>query len=285
MIATVVFSSFLYLKLSNALLNIDMSTSEFVKELFKIITVMLILISPIICFGRVILFKKEISNPEIIAIAYILIPIIFLTLVNMIEFSPSLRKLKPITAQEILNALRQLESKLNVHIDNIYLLDRGLECTEVNAYQIGLKKFRIFITERLLSALKTEEVVGILAHEVAHAQRKHTLKIFLGSLFIVVIEITIVLLLLRKAKIVDALIIAFGAVWFIDILLRAVNRKFEYEADLIAARIVGRDVMISALKKMNKLSNSKEHSSKFSEILSDHPSIENRIKKLQNMKI
>ncbi len=122
----------------------------------------------------------------------------------------------------------------------------------------------------MLSALKTEELIGILAHEIAHAQRRHALKIFLGSLFIVVIEITIALLLLRKAKIVDALIIAFGVAWFIDILLRAVNRKFEYEADLIGARIVGKDVMISALKKMNKLSNSKGHTSKFSEILNDH---------------
>ncbi len=138
-IATIISSSFLYLKLSNVLLNIDMSTSEFVKELFKIITVALILISPIICFGRIILFKEEISNPEIVVIAYILIPIIFLTLMNMIEFSPSLRKLRPVTAREILNALRQLESKLNVHIDNVYLLDRGLECAEVNAYQTGLK--------------------------------------------------------------------------------------------------------------------------------------------------
>jgi len=58
---------------------------------------------------------------------------------NLVEFSPSIRRLKPITAQEILNVLRQLERKLNVHIDNIYLLDRGLDGAEVNAYLIGLK--------------------------------------------------------------------------------------------------------------------------------------------------
>ena len=285
MIATIIFSSFLYLKLSNIFLNIDMSAFEFVKELLKIITVTLILISPVICFGRIILSKEEISNPEIVVIIYILMPVIFLTLANMIEFSPSLRKLKPVTERDVLNALRQLESKLNVHIDGVYLLDKGLERAEVNAYLVGLKKFRIFITERLLSVLEIEELVGIIAHEVAHAQKRHTLKIFLGSLFIVVIEITVALLLLRKARIVDALIIAFGVAWFIDLLLRAVNRKFEYEADLIGARIVGRDVMISALKKMSELSNSKGHTSKFSEILSDHPSIENRIKKLQSMGI
>jgi len=84
-----------------------------------------------------------------------------------------------------------------------------------------------------------------------HAQRRHTLKIFLGGLFVVFIEIVIALLLLRRAGIVDSLIIAFGVAWFVDLLLRAVNRKFEYEADLIGARIVGKDVMISALKKMS----------------------------------
>jgi len=285
MIITIIFSSLLYLKLSSKFSNIDMSVSEFVKELFKIITVVLILISPIVCFGRIILSSEKISNPEIVVVVYILMPVIFLTLVNSVEFSPSLRKLKPVTAREILDALRQLESKLNVHIDGVYLLNKGLERAEANAYQVGLKKFRIFITERLLSALEIEEIVGILAHEVAHAQRRHTLKIFAGGLFITIIEITIALLLLRKAGIVDALIIAFGVAWFVDLLLRAVNRKFEYEADLIGARIVGRDVMISALKKMSELSNSKGHTSKFSEVLSDHPSIENRIKKLQSMNI
>ena len=101
----------------------------------------------------------------------------------------------------------------------------------------------------MLSTLKTEELVGILAHEIAHAQKKHMLKIFLGNLLIVVIEITIALLFLHKAKIVDALIIAFGVAWFIDIFPRVLNRKFEYEADLIVARIVGKEVMISVLKK------------------------------------
>ena len=74
---------------------------------------------------------------------------------NLIDFSPLIRKLKPITAQEILNVLRQLERKLNVHINNIYLLlvDRGLDGAEVNAYLIGLK---IQDIKRLLSPLKTE---------------------------------------------------------------------------------------------------------------------------------
>ena len=284
-IATVIFTSFLYLELSSILLNTHMSTSEYVKELLKTSAVILISISPFICFGRIILFGKKVSNPEIIVVVYILLPVILLTLVNMVEFSPSLRKLKPITMPEVLNALRQLESKLNVRIDGVYLLDRGLERAEVNAYQVGLRRFKIFITERLLSALKTEELVAVLAHEVAHAQKRHTLKVFLGSLLVVVIEVIIALLLLRKATIIDALIIAFSTAWLIDILLRALNRKFEYEADLIAARIVGKDAVISALKKLKELGSLKEYTSKFYEILSDHPPIENRIKRLQNINV
>jgi len=61
-----------------------MSTSELLKELFKIATALLILLLPIICFGQIILFEEDINNLEIIIIAYILIPIIFL---NFIEFS------------------------------------------------------------------------------------------------------------------------------------------------------------------------------------------------------
>jgi len=153
-------SSFLYLRLSAASLKIDMSTSEFIKELFKVVSVMLIFISPIICFGRMI-FSKEIGNPEIVVTASILMPVILVTLVDFMRFSPSLRKLKLITSHEILDALRQLETRLNVRIDGIYLLDRGLERGEANAYQTGLRNFRVFVTERLLSAFKDEELMGV----------------------------------------------------------------------------------------------------------------------------
>jgi len=198
---TIILSSFLYLKLYKTVHNIDMSTSEFAMELFKISIVILMLVSPIICFGRVIFSSEKVNSPGIV-VAYILIPVIFLTLVNVLEFSPPIRKLKPVTEQKIIDALRELEKRLNVHIENVYLLDRGLERAEVNAYQVGLRKFRIFVTEKLLSALSAEEILGVLAHEVVHAQRKHTLKIFLGGLFVVFIEIMIALLLLRRAVLI-----------------------------------------------------------------------------------
>jgi len=147
---TVILSSFLYLRLYKTIHNIDMSTSEFTMELFKISVVIMILVSPTICFGRLIFSSKKVNSPGIV-VAYILIPVIFLTLLNVLEFSPSIRKLKPVTEQKIIDVLRELEKRLNVHIENVYLLDRGLERAEVNAYQVGLRKFRIFVTEKLLS--------------------------------------------------------------------------------------------------------------------------------------
>jgi len=47
--------------------------------------------------------------------------------------------------------------------------------------------------------------------------------------------------------------LASGTAVLMDLLWRAVNRRFEYEADSIAARIVGRDAMISALRKLSEL--------------------------------
>jgi len=84
---TVILSSFLYLGLYKTVHNIDMSTSEFAMELFKISVVILILVSPIICFGRVIFSSEKVDNPGIV-VAYILMPVIFLTLLNVLEFSP-----------------------------------------------------------------------------------------------------------------------------------------------------------------------------------------------------
>ncbi len=173
--------------------------------------------------------------------------------------------------------MKKLERELNVHIDGIYLLE-GIDGASVNAYLTGLRKFRIYVTEKLLSSLNTEELLAVLAHEVAHAQKKHTLKIFMGSVLIVVLEVAVALFLLQKAGIVDSLIIAFSTAWFVDLFFRTLNRRLEYEADLIGAKVAGKEAMIFALKKIGEISQNTG-----SEILSDHPLIENRIEKLNKI--
>ena len=156
---TVIFSSFLYLGLYKTVHNIDMSTSEFAMELFKDLCRY-----PDSCLAHYMLWAGNFLQrkgeqpgnscgihtntcdfPDVIKCS------------GIFSFD---KKIKPVTEQKIIDALRELEKRLNVHIENVYLLDRGLERAEVNAYQVGLRKFRIFVTEKLLSALSAEENTG-----------------------------------------------------------------------------------------------------------------------------
>ncbi len=96
-LTTVFITSLLYLKLLCNLLNIKIKHFKFTIELFKVFVITSILILPFIYFGRAILTNKINYPKNVIIIVYILIPIIFLTTVNIVELSPTLRKLKPIT--------------------------------------------------------------------------------------------------------------------------------------------------------------------------------------------
>lgn len=288
--ATVFLSSFLFLKVS----HINASIPEYVKNLLKIAALFFIFISPVILYGRSIV-EGSVANPYITAVAIMLTSFFLFALYDVgMELMekrspPTLMVREP--EPEILDALEQsdtvieqLERETGVHID-LYLDELGID---VYAVKAGPKRLDVFMPKEVLLSLDKRELMAVLAHEIAHLQMNHpvwesfTIPFYFGALLT-----SILLLLHAGVRLLDALIMASGIVFFIDITLtRPLSRKHEYEADLFAARIVGKDAMISALEKMRELININKtiwkFSEKYNDILGDYPSIESRIKRLQS---
>jgi Zn-dependent protease with chaperone function len=147
---------------------------------------------------------------------------------------------------------------------------------EANAVVSGIFKPRIILFSPLFEFLNNDEVKAVVAHEIGHIVNKDHLKILLGLMISI---IGIELLSLAAYYIVvgdeagrDFLMLGLLLAFLFGPPLSYYWRKVELKADLYAARTVGKETYISALRKLA------EHNLLPLDWGSeDHPSIERRI--------
>ncbi len=112
-----------------------------------------------------------------------------------------------------------------------------------NAFIAGLPPFSrwVFFTRKLLSGMSAGQMECVLAHEIAHVRKRHILHyVLLGAAF--ALWAAVGEDLVGRSSPAAALAAALGlffVFWFL--LFGFVSRRFETEADLEAARLVGGD--------------------------------------------
>jgi STE24 endopeptidase len=148
---------------------------------------------------------------------------------------------------------------------------------EANAFVSGIIKPRIILLSPLFEFLNDDEIKGVIAHEIGHIEHKDHLKI-LVMLLISIIGIELLALSFYYEFVAgdefSSLFLTLGLI--LTLLfgppLSYYWRRVELKADLYAARTVGKDAYISALRKLY------EH-----DLLpldwgsEDHPKLEKRI--------
>ncbi len=130
-----------------------------------------------------------------------------------------------------------------------------------NAFQAGLLHYYVFVTNFLLENLTEDEGVAIIAHEIAHAKRKHLRNtlLFVGTDIIVIGNVLFaVMVFWLNLGVRVGLASAISASVFIStyLLLPFLQRKYEKEADLIAADFTDPKLLADSLLKISKLNNS-----------------------------
>jgi len=151
-------------------------------------------------------------------------------------------------------------------ISNIFVIDQSKRSLHTNAFFSGVgKSKRLILFDTLLKVHSEEEILAIFAHEVGHYIKRHILKlIFINSLIFFVMIFS--LFILVNSKVVN---LAFGVSKFYSVALYAtifvgsimsllefvynsISRRFEYEADRVAADITSKQIIINALKRLVK---------------------------------
>jgi STE24 endopeptidase len=177
---------------------------------------------------------------------------------------PLFNKQTPLEPGELRDKLNNLAVRTGFSLTNIFVIDGSKRSTRANAYFTGFgSRRRIVLYDTLIGKQSSDEITAILAHEVGHYRRKHTIKTLIMS----IIQTGIILFLFSIIVGNPIIYKAMGSsgqsfhlgliVFFIlyspvssltSVLMNYISRQFEYQADQFAAENADPEAMVTALK-------------------------------------
>ena len=176
---------------------------------------------------------------------------------------PLFNKLKPLEDGELKDEILQYCAKEGYAIGRLFVMDASKRSSKANAFFAGLGKSKtIVLFDTLLEKLNTKEIMAVLAHEIGHYKKKHTLAGFLLSITQSLVIFAVLGWALRFPELSNALgsdiksfhlsILAFFIIFSplsfaLDLITNSISRRNEYEADQFAKETYASDPLKSGL--------------------------------------
>ncbi|NYZ75835.1 M48 family metalloprotease [Candidatus Micrarchaeota archaeon] len=234
-------------------------------------------------------------NFGVVSALAVLLILMFLSVFSVILFPRFIEYTNPsceIESSKMNLRLKALAEKFGCNVGSIRVI-AAAGSNLANAFQSGLigNNVKLFIFETMLDRrkFKQRELEAIVAHELAHVNKKHILKTVFGYLMIacgVLALFVIIGLLLQAANLTDVSDILAGSSPYIALAVAFLTtmwmmRRFEFEADSAAAEMGYGNDLISALKKISKYNLTPNTLSRLVTLFSSHADLESRIRNLK----
>ncbi len=211
---------------------------------------------------------------------------------------PLFNKQTPLAEGSLKSKIEAYAKKVGFELKNIFVIDGSKRSTKANAYFSGFgKEKRITLYDTLINDLEEDEIVAVLAHEVGHYKRKHIIfnlsasilltgfTLFILSIFINNPELSLAIGVSQPSF--HAALIGFGILYspiseITGLVMNAMSRKFEFQADDFAKKTFAPKPLITSLKKLSKnsLSNLTPHPA-YVFMHYSHPTLMSRIQNLK----
>jgi STE24 endopeptidase len=190
---------------------------------------------------------------------------------------PLFNKQKPLEAGPLRDAIEEFSIKAGFKLKNIYVIDGSKRSSKANAYFTGLgAKKRIVLYDTLINDHSIEELVAVLAHEIGHYKKKHTITGMILSILQTGLMLFILGIFINNPLLSEALgaknpsfhmgLIAFGLLYspfslILGLITNSISRKNEYAADRFSGEKYSAVALSDALIKLsvNNLSNLRPH--------------------------
>jgi STE24 endopeptidase len=190
----------------------------------------------------------------------------------------------------LVEKLLSLAEKMDVNVEKIMVLP-WKKLKVANALQVGPRKCSIYISDYLIENLPLDEVEAVVAHELAHAKKRHLLKSLLLTLPFVLVGTNLMLYYgmsyannPRSLEAAAGFFVGMAFVLAVNFVTMPLRRRFELEADALAADVLGSpETMISALQKISELNLIPKRYPLIIGWGLSHPSLEIRIRKLRRL--
>lgn len=269
----------------------------FVLDIVKGLLLMALLGAPV--FALVLWIFSAVPHAWLWAWVALSIIQLFIMFIAPVVIFPLFNKFVPLEEGELRSAIEAFAEKQNYTISGIFKIDGSRRSTKANAYFTGFGKTkRIALYDTLIEKHTTEELLGVLAHEIGHCKKGHIKQTIAVSMASTLLMFFILSLFISEEGLYGAFgiegtplyagLVFFGFLYtpismILGLLGTILSRKNEFEADAFAAETTGTPSdLISALKKLSvdNLSNLTPHPLKvFLEY--SHPPVLQRIKALR----
>jgi heat shock protein HtpX len=211
------------------------------------------------------------------------------------------------TAPQFFGLVRQLAERGGLPMPKVYLIDTD----QPNAFATGRnpENAAVAATTGLLRRLSTEEVAGVMAHELAHVKSRDTLIMTITATLAGALSMLANFALFfggnrnNPMGIIGVLAMMILAPFAAMLVQMAISRSREYEADRIGAEICGRPLWLaSALERIQAAARGIDyqtaernpatahlfiinplHAHKVDSLFSTHPKTEERVARLRAM--
>ena len=194
-----------------------------------------------------------------------------------------IKKSKKLEDIFINNEAAQLSQEMGIKEPEIYVINTNDRIA--NAFEVNRRESYVFITSYLMNVLDYNELIGVLAHELSHIKLRHNQKtIFINFLFFIVMLNIISLAITSTNPIFfyTTPLLFLILLLFMGLVVPAIKRHNEVQADLNAVKYVNKEYLIDGLKRISEIDKIPENVMKSLSL--DHPSTEKRIRLIENSK-
>ena len=211
---------------------------------------------------------------------------------------PLFNKLKPLEDGELKEEILRYCAQEGYSIGRLFVMDASKRSSKANAFFAGLGKSKtIVLFDTLIEKLSTSEIMAVLAHEIGHYKKKHTLYGFALSITQSFVIFAVLGWALRFPELSTALgseiqsfhlsILAFFIIFSplsfaLDLVTNSISRRNEYEADQFAKKTYSGEPLKNGLIKIatDSLANLSPHPLAV-KIYATHPPLLERLTALE----
>jgi len=191
---------------------------------------------------------------------------------------PFFNKFTPLEGGELREAILNYARSVDFPVKNVFVMDGSKRSSKSNAFFTGFgRNKRIALFDTLIKKHTVPELIAVLAHEIGHHKKKHILQGTTISILHTGVLFFVLSILLGSPGLYDAFymeqqsiysgILFFGLLYtplemVLSIMMHALSRRNEYEADRFAAETTQHPQhLVEGLKKLHagNLSNLMPH--------------------------
>ncbi|HTO40692.1 MAG TPA: zinc metalloprotease HtpX [Rhizomicrobium sp.] len=154
---------------------------------------------------------------------------------------------------DLVHLVRQLSARAEIPMPRVYIAQND----QPNAFATGRnpEHAAVCVTSALLGRLDTEELAGVLAHELAHVKNRDTLTMTITATIAGAVSMLASFAFFmggRDRNMVATILVSLLAPLAAVVVQSAISRTREYEADRLGAEISGRPLWLaSALQRIS----------------------------------